>query len=73
MFKSGFILHTNEHIIAAMHNKTPVSVWMQGKIVDYGGVIDEFNGKSVKINGEWHPLIIEDGTKTIQPIELRIR
>jgi hypothetical protein len=73
MFKSGFILSTPQHIEAAMHNQTPVTVWIQGKIVDYGGVIEEYNGSSVRINGEWIALVIRDGNKEIHPCELRIR
>jgi hypothetical protein len=54
MFKSGFILSTDYHLAAVIHNKTPVTVWMEGKIVDYGGVIQEQNEFTVKINDEFH-------------------
>jgi hypothetical protein len=73
MFKPGFVLSTDAHIMAAMLNQTPVTVWMGGKIVDYGGVIEEFNGLSVKINGEWHSVVIRDGGNEIRPCEFRIR
>jgi hypothetical protein len=73
LFKSGFALTTDAHIKAAIHNQTPVTVWMSGKIVEYGGVIDAFNGSSVRINGEWHPVVIRDGDIEIRPCELRIR
>jgi flagellar motor switch/type III secretory pathway protein FliN len=54
MFKSGFILSTDQHLSAAMFNRTPVTVWMEGKIVDYGGVIEVQNDFTVKINDEYH-------------------
>jgi len=73
MFRKGFVLSTLAHIEAAVFNKQSVSVWMSGRIVDYGGVIEDYNGKSVKINGEWHPIVIHDGDLAIRPVELRIR
>jgi hypothetical protein len=54
MFKSGFILSTDVYIAATIHNKTPVTAWMEGKIVDYGGVIESQNEYAVKINGEYY-------------------
>ncbi|GGG07638.1 hypothetical protein [Paenibacillus abyssi] len=54
MFKSGFILSTDAHIAAAIHNKTPVTAWMENKIVDYGGVIESQNDYAVKINDEYY-------------------
>jgi len=53
VFKSGFVLDTDEKINAAMHNKTPVIVYMNGKILDYGGVIEENSQYAVKINGDY--------------------
>ncbi|WP_156922281.1 hypothetical protein [Cohnella thermotolerans] len=54
MFKSGFILDNEDKLNAAMYNKTPVIVYMHGRILDYGGVIEE-NGKfAVKINGDYY-------------------
>lgn len=73
MFRSGFILTSDAHIEAAMFNKSHVTVWMQDKIVDYGGVIQEYNELAVKLNNYWHPRKISDGDATIYPCEFRIR
>lgn len=51
MFKPGFILTTDEHISAAMFNKTPVVAWQDGEIIDFGGVIEKCNEQTVTING----------------------
>lgn len=53
MFKSGFVLDTDEKLNAAMYNKTPVIVYMNGRILDYGGVIEKIDEFSVKINGDY--------------------
>ena len=50
MFKSGFVLSTDEHIAAAMFNKTNVTVWQNGSIIDYGGPIEDLTDIAVKIN-----------------------
>jgi len=39
LFRSGFVLSTVAHIEAAILNQQPVTVWMDGRLVDYGGVI----------------------------------
>lgn len=51
MFKSGFILTTDDHIEAAMHNQTPVIAWQDGEIIDYGGPIEKHDEHTVTING----------------------
>jgi hypothetical protein len=52
MFKSGFILSTDNHLQAAMFNKTEICVWQQSKILNYGGQIEAIKENSVTINGE---------------------
>src|SRR5690554_1138983 len=52
MFKSGFVLHSPQLIEAAMFNKTHVIVWHNGRIIDYGGVIQSHNDEIVNIKGE---------------------
>jgi hypothetical protein len=52
MFKSGFILSTDDHLEAAMFNKSEISVWQQGTILDYGGLIEAITVNAVTINGE---------------------
>ncbi|RXZ84163.1 hypothetical protein EBB07_03520 [Paenibacillaceae bacterium] len=54
MFRSGFVLATDEHIAAAIHNKTEVTVWMEG------GVIEAQTDFAVKINRDWHPEQFDD-------------
>ena len=51
MFKSGFILDTTEKIEAAIFNRTPVEVWHNGAIFDYGGIIEKQTEYAIKING----------------------
>lgn len=51
MFKSGFLLTTDAHLEAAMFNKTPVVAWQDGEIIDYGGLIEKMDDKTVTING----------------------
>jgi hypothetical protein len=53
MFKSGYILDTNEKLVAAIHNQSMVTVWMHDEILDYGGIIEEFNDYCIKINNEY--------------------
>jgi hypothetical protein len=52
MFKSGFILSTEAHLDAAIFNKSDEIVWLQGRIVDYGGKIETYTENSVTVNGE---------------------
>ncbi|QYR20780.1 hypothetical protein KZ483_23970 [Paenibacillus sp. sptzw28] len=73
MFKSGFILSTGAHIDAAMHNKTPVTVWMNNEIVDYGGVIEGHTEYAVQINGDWFPKKIVADDAEIRPCQFRVR
>lgn len=51
MFKSGYILDTPEKIAAAIYNKTRVNVWQDGKLLDYGDVIESQTEDSITING----------------------
>jgi hypothetical protein len=51
MFRSGFHLETTEQLMAAQYNKTPITVWQQGLILDYGGPIEEISEQAVSING----------------------
>lgn len=39
----------------AMLLAIPVSVWQQGKILDYGGLIEKNKKESVQINGGLYP------------------
>ncbi|QJD87603.1 hypothetical protein [Cohnella herbarum] len=50
MFKSGFLLDTDEKITAALYNQTPVSVWKNGKLYYEGGPIQEQTEEAVYIN-----------------------
>ncbi|WP_090677130.1 hypothetical protein [Paenibacillus tianmuensis] len=50
MFKSGFLLTTPEQIAAAIFNKSNVTVWQNGRILDYGGPIEVQTEHSVTIN-----------------------
>lgn len=52
MFKPGFILSTDAHLKAAIFNRTEVIVWQDGKILDYGGLIDAITEGAVTINGQ---------------------
>jgi hypothetical protein len=52
MFKSGFILSSDNHLQAAMFNKTEICIWQQGKILDYGGLIEAVTDNAVTINGQ---------------------
>lgn len=51
MFRSGFHLSTVDHLHAAQYNRTPIEVWQQGKIIDYGGQIERVTEDAVWING----------------------
>jgi hypothetical protein len=52
MFKSGFILSTDDQFQAAIFNRTDVIVYQNGKIFEYGGPIESYSELAVKINGE---------------------
>jgi hypothetical protein len=54
MLASGFILTTNAQIDTAIFNNQPVTVWMEGRIVDDLNVIETHNEETVKINGEYY-------------------
>jgi hypothetical protein len=51
MFKSGYILDTEEKLKAAMFNKSDVIVRKRGKIDNYGGPIENVTREAVMING----------------------
>ncbi|TNJ68210.1 hypothetical protein FE784_00670 [Paenibacillus hemerocallicola] len=51
MLASGFVLRTDHHLQVAMHNRSPVEVWQEGQLLDYGGPIEAINEQSVTING----------------------
>lgn len=51
MFKSGFLLSTDAHLQAAMFNKTSVSVWQAGKLLEFGGPIEKISTDAVTIQG----------------------
>jgi hypothetical protein len=50
MFKSGFELVTDLHLDAAKFNKTKVTVWVQGHILDHSGYIKSYTEHSVTID-----------------------
>jgi hypothetical protein len=51
MFKSGFILSTEAHIAAAIHNRTRINIWQAGKMMDYSYVIEDQDELTVTIDG----------------------
>lgn len=51
MLAAGFVLRTDHHLQVAMHNRSPVEVWQQGQLLDYGGPIEQIAKDSVWING----------------------
>lgn len=54
MFYSGFVLSSDAHLSEAMHDRLPVEVWQRGRILDYGGPIEELSADNVRINGGWY-------------------
>jgi hypothetical protein len=50
MFKSGFELVTDLQLEAAKFNKTIVTVWIQGNILDHSGFIKSYTDDSVTID-----------------------
>jgi hypothetical protein len=50
MFKSGFELVTDLQLDAAKFNKTMITVWIQGQILDYTGNIKSYTEHSVTID-----------------------
>ena len=51
MLKSGFTLTTDDHLEAAMFNKSEVTVWQEGELIDFdGGSVESFTEISVTIN-----------------------
>ncbi|MFC3344649.1 hypothetical protein [Paenibacillus abyssi] len=51
MFKPGFILSTDAHIAAAIHERTTITAWIEGKLTEDSGMIESQNEATVKING----------------------
>jgi hypothetical protein len=51
LFKTGFLLSTDSHLHAAAFNCTTITVWQDGKIIDFGGRIDMVYPDAVTING----------------------
>lgn len=60
MFKSNYVLDTYEKITAAIHNQSPVIVYQEGKILDYGGVIESHTKDSITINGAKYLKIVSE-------------
>lgn len=54
MFKHGFVLSSNDHISAAMFNRTVVVTWQDGEMIDHGGVIEKQDERTVTINGMYY-------------------
>lgn len=50
----GLQLVTNGQFFSAMLSQTPVIVWMKGKIVEYGGIIEKVDNNKVNINGMYY-------------------
>lgn len=51
--KSGYTLSNNDEFESAMNNKQNVIIFQDGKIINYGGLIDDYTDKAVKIDGSW--------------------
>jgi hypothetical protein len=51
MFAPGFLLSTRHHLEAAMFNRSNVSVWQSGELIEYGGRIEKLTHVAVTING----------------------
>ncbi|MGF9714977.1 hypothetical protein [Paenibacillus naphthalenovorans] len=54
MFKSNFVLSTDEHINAALFNKSKVIVYQDDQIINYGGLIQAQSEHAIKINDEYY-------------------
>jgi hypothetical protein len=55
MFKSGFELVTDLQLDAAKFNKTMITVWTQGHILDHSGYIKSFTEHTVTIDDFKYP------------------
>jgi hypothetical protein len=51
MYTTDYILQTYADFDLAKHFCIPVTVWQDGEILDYGGVIEAQSEHSVKIQG----------------------
>lgn len=51
MFQKNQVLRSSFDFDNAMYFGVPVSVWQDGKILDYGGQIENHTEESVIING----------------------
>jgi hypothetical protein len=54
MFKTGFLLNTFEKLAAAIHNQSLVEVWLEGDLVEDGGIIISQTAESVLFIGGSH-------------------
>lgn len=48
------ILRQNKHFFVAMLSQTPVSVWMHGELLEYGGIIQMVDPVRVKIDDMYY-------------------
>jgi hypothetical protein len=51
--KPGYTLSINDEFDLAMNNKQNVIIFKDSKIINYGGLIDDYTDKAVKIDGSW--------------------
>jgi hypothetical protein len=56
MFKTGFLLDTFEKFAAAIHNQSPVDIWLDGELIDDGGIIVSQTAESVRFSDGSHML-----------------
>jgi hypothetical protein len=54
MFKSGFLLQTDDQLRAAMFNKSDVIATQEKDIIDFGGIIQGINDYVVTINNSYY-------------------
>jgi hypothetical protein len=54
MFKSGTVLDTPEKLNTALVNQFPIMVYQQGKLINFGGPIQQLTDIAVKINGSYY-------------------
>jgi hypothetical protein len=53
MLKSGYILSTDDQLLAVMHNKMPIQAWQDGDALHHGGQIESITEIAVKIDGQY--------------------
>ncbi|MCU6795154.1 hypothetical protein OB236_23895 [Paenibacillus sp. WQ 127069] len=54
MFKPNQPLTCDFHLQTAQNYTVPVSVWMQGEMLAYRGIIEKVTPETVKIAGEYY-------------------